>query len=97
RRTKKHRTTSNKTRSPFFMVVASIKGLFAPADGFGSEEDYLRDESAFVMWVRDARSWAEKILRAEPQTCAAMFEAAGNQAIEEVRQLFLRELGAQPN
>ena len=67
------------------------------SEGFASAEDYSADDSTLAMWVRDARSFAEEILLVEPQTCAAMFGVAGDQALEEVRQLFLRELGARPS
>lgn len=66
-------------------------------EGFTGEENYFDDDSALEMWVRDARSWAEEILHVEPQTCDAMFEEDTEESIQSVRELFLRELGAQPS
>jgi hypothetical protein len=67
------------------------------AEGITNYQDYVCDDLTMATWVRHARSWAEEMLQAEPQTCATMFGVAGGEALQYVRQLFLRELGAQPS
>ena len=65
-------------------------------EGFESEENHFSSDLRLAQWVRDARDWAEELLKKEPENCAAMFEAAGKAAMEGVRQLFYREFGPQP-
>jgi hypothetical protein len=66
------------------------------AEGFESEEDYVGSDLTLAQWVRDARSWATKTLKTEPQMCAVMFEAAGKDAMERTRTFYRSELGAHP-
>lgn len=64
--------------------------------GFESETDYFSGDLTLAQWVRDARSWARELLWKEPDTCAAMFEACGTEAIEAVRRLFRTEISVRP-
>lgn len=79
------------------MLVLRFLSERCIAGGVASSEDCACDDATLATWVREARSWAEAIMQTEPQTCAAMFEAAGDEALEGVRQLLLRELGSQPS
>jgi hypothetical protein len=65
-------------------------------EGFESEVDYFGSDLTLGQWSRDARVWATELLREEPETCAAMFEACGAEAIEGVRRLFRTEIGPRP-
>jgi hypothetical protein len=63
---------------------------------FESETDYFSGDLTLALWVRDARSWATELLRKNPDTCAAMFETCGAEAIEAVRRLFRTEISPRP-
>ena len=65
-------------------------------EGFESETDHFSGDLTLAQWVRDARVWATDLLREEPETCAAMFEASGAETIEAVRDLFRTEIGLTP-
>jgi len=49
-----------------------------------------------LMWAQDARSWAEQLLKDDPQNCTAMFEQVTEESIQSVRELFRQELGPDP-
>jgi len=65
-------------------------------EGFESEEDCFGSDLTLGQWVRDARSWATKLLHEDPETCTAMFQASGAYAVDGVRQLFQIEIGPCP-
>lgn len=65
-------------------------------EGFESETDYFDSNLTLAQWSRDARMWATELLWQEPETCAAMFEASGAEAIEAVRKLFRTEINPRP-
>ena len=65
-------------------------------EGLKSEEDYLGGELAGGQGGGDERGGATELLSEEPETCAAMFEASHEMALEAVRQLFRTEVGPRP-
>ncbi len=67
------------------------------SEGFESEEDYFASDLILAQWVRDARSWAERLLRTEPQVCAAMFDKYGKDGLEDVRAFYREQLGKCPD
>lgn len=65
-------------------------------EGFESEVDYFSGDLKLAQWLRDARIWATELLREEPETCAAMLEATGAKAAADIRRLFRKEIGPNP-
>lgn len=63
---------------------------------FSSEEDAFASDLTLAGWVRDARRWAEELLKVDPEARKAMLEENSAESIEGVRALFLRELGPKP-
>jgi len=59
-----------------------------------TEDPSIFAQNLFV-WVRDARSWAERLLQDDPQICTAMFQQV-EQGLENTREFFRPELGSNP-
>lgn len=66
------------------------------AQGFESEEDYFGGDLTLAEWVRDARSWAEQLMRNEPPAYAAMLDEFGKNNVELNLAFYREELGARP-
>jgi hypothetical protein len=64
--------------------------------GFESEENFFTSDLELAQWVRDARDWANNMLGAEPEVCEALFDEAGERALDRTQMFYREYLGLRP-
>ena len=63
---------------------------------FESEEDTIADDLTLATWVRDARKWAARLRRNEPQRYTDLIEELGPQQASRVRKVYDEIFGDRP-